>query len=150
MPKFILINEDLNLKKEKWLRDQKTEFDRVLGSVVILDYFIVKNSKLERKGVVEINDGDINKFKIFDHIIYDNKTDVPNMMTSDTFWDKFTSDEKTLFLQSEDSIVMRFKLDLQIRSIWNVNNQELIDGLAYLELISILGEGRANEVLNLG
>ncbi len=149
MSKFILINEELSLNnKKKWKRNQNHRIDKVLSKSTILSSFIIKDSSLKRKAVVEVEDVDVGKFSTLNHIVYADKTYIPNIVPVELVWDCLSIEEKNLFLSSNEIDVIRFKMDLNIRTFFNVNNQEFINAINRLQALGIISEGKALFIFN--
>jgi len=63
------------------------------------------------------------------------------------FYKKFTSDEKSALLASEDAIVIDFRQNMQLYQIVVLDGEECYSAMSYLVSIGILTEDRKNAIL---
>jgi len=66
------------------------------------------------------------------------------------FIDRFTLEELSAIQQSVDPIVIKFRTKIQTMvSPVNLDDDQTVQGLGYIELIGLLAPGRANELRGL-
>ncbi len=142
MSKFILINENINFNSiEKWYRSQSQKLDNTFANVIPLNIFLIRNTYLEKVALLEINDADLKFFTGLSYKVYNDKDLIPIIIPVSVIWDELTLIEKDQFLSIDDTQLKRFRFDLQIRTFFNINNQDFIDALTYLETINMIFAG---------
>ena len=73
---------------------------------------------------------------------------VPDIIISNiNFWDRFTEIEKETLIDSTNKKVKKFLFELKIRSEVDLTDQKLINAINTMESNSIIGIGRADEIL---
>ncbi len=149
MRRFVLIRENLRLDGKNWITDQKVHFDKILNRVNILHKLLVLDKKLIKRGILELENGDIKKIRRFLKVrVYDHIEDLPFFLPTEEVYDIFTNNEKDNIIASTNPHVKRFDRDLTIRPKFNVNNAMFINMMNRLETLSIIGTGRADEILS--
>ncbi len=149
MSKFIVLNEYLNLtNKEKWYKKQEHKINLIFSNLIPINKYLIKDTCLMRKALLEISDDDLKLFIGLNYTVYNTKEEIPILVSVPEIWDEFNNEEKINFLTSENSIVLRFKFEMQIRTFFNINNQSFRNALNQLQNLNVLQEGKTQYILD--